>query len=70
MDRSSLRAQRAEVHSAPSQRCGRSPLGSLLDAERDLLSDGRFFTFEMQNLLQFDDKAVIPVLLYLFGASV
>jgi type IV secretory pathway VirB4 component len=42
----------------------------LLDAERDLLSDGRFFTFEMQNLLQFDDKAVIPVLLYLFGASV
>src|ERR1022692_2029550 len=42
------------------------PLGSLLDAERDLLSDGRFLTFEMENLLQLDDKAVIPVLLYLF----
>ena len=42
------------------------PLGSLLDAEYDLLSDGRFLTFEMENLLQLDDKAVIPVLLYLF----
>ena len=42
------------------------PLGSLLDAEHDLLSDGRFLTFEMENLLQLDDKAVIPVLLYLF----
>jgi len=27
------------------------PLGSLLDAEHDLLSDGRFLTFEMENLL-------------------
>jgi type IV secretion system protein VirB4 len=42
------------------------PLGSLLDAERDLLDNGRFLTFEMENLLQLDDKAVIPVLLYLF----
>src|SRR5580658_6407759 len=42
------------------------PLGSLLDAELDSLSNGRFLTFEMENLLQLDDKAVIPVLLYLF----
>jgi type IV secretion system protein VirB4 len=38
----------------------------LLDAEHDMLGDGRFLTFEMENLLQLDDKAVIPVLLYLF----
>jgi type IV secretion system protein VirB4 len=42
------------------------PLGALLDAEHDSLSNGHFLTFEMENLLQLDDKAVIPVLLYLF----
>jgi type IV secretion system protein VirB4 len=42
------------------------PLGHLLDADEDLLSDGRFLTFETENLLQLDNKAVIPVLLYLF----
>lgn len=42
------------------------PLGQLLDAEDDMLSAGRFLTFETENLLQLDDKAVIPVLLYLF----
>jgi type IV secretion system protein TrbE len=42
------------------------PLGHLLDADDDLLSDGRFLTFETESLLQLDDKAVIPVLLYLF----
>ena len=42
------------------------PLGHLLDADEDLLSDGRFLTFETESLLQLDDKAVIPVLLYLF----
>lgn len=42
------------------------PLGQLLDAEDDVLSSGRFLTFETENLLQLDDKAVIPVLLYLF----
>ena len=30
------------------------------------LAIGRFLTFETENLLQLDDKAVIPVLLYLF----
>jgi type IV secretory pathway VirB4 component len=42
------------------------PLGHLLDAEEDQLSNGRFLTFETESLLQLDDKAVIPVLLYLF----
>jgi type IV secretion system protein VirB4 len=42
------------------------PLGHLLDADEDLLSDSRFLTFETENLLQLDNKAVIPVLLYLF----
>ena len=42
------------------------PLGHLLDADDDLLGDGRFLTFETESLLQLDDKAVIPVLLYLF----
>src|SRR4051812_1264594 len=42
------------------------PLGSLLDAETDSLGSGRMLSFETENLLQLDDKAVIPVLLYLF----
>jgi type IV secretion system protein TrbE len=42
------------------------PLGHLLDADEDMLSNGRFLTFETESLLQLDDKAVIPVLLYLF----
>jgi type IV secretion system protein VirB4 len=42
------------------------PLGSLLDADYDDLGSGRFLSFETENLLQLDDKAVIPVLLYLF----
>ena len=32
----------------------------------DDLGDGRLLAFETENLLQLDDKAVIPVLLYLF----
>ncbi|MGA2600805.1 MAG: conjugal transfer protein TrbE [Bryobacteraceae bacterium] len=42
------------------------PMGSLLDADRDMLGNGRFLSFETENLMQLDDKAVIPVLLYLF----
>ena len=42
------------------------PLGQLLDADHDMLGSGRFLSFETENLLQLDDKAVIPVLLYLF----
>ena len=42
------------------------PLGPLLDAEHDSLGWGRMLAFETENLLQLDEKAVIPVLLYLF----
>jgi type IV secretory pathway VirB4 component len=42
------------------------PMGQLLDADHDMLGDGRFLSFETENLMQLDDKAVIPVLLYLF----
>jgi type IV secretory pathway VirB4 component len=41
-------------------------LGQLLDAERDVLGNGRFITFETENLMQLGDKAVVAVLLYLF----
>jgi type IV secretion system protein TrbE len=42
------------------------PMGCLLGADRDSLGGGRFITFETENLMQLDDKASIPVLLYLF----
>jgi type IV secretion system protein TrbE len=42
------------------------PLGTLLDADTDSLGSGRFLSFETENLLQLDERAVIPVLLYLF----
>jgi type IV secretion system protein VirB4 len=40
--------------------------GHLLDAQRDLLGHGNFLTFEMQHLMSMGEKAVVPVLLYLF----
>lgn len=42
------------------------PMGQLLDADHDILGAGKFLSFETENLMQLDDKAVIPVLLYLF----
>jgi type IV secretion system protein VirB4 len=42
------------------------PLGQLLDAEADGLGSRNFLTFETEHLLQLDEKAVLPVLLYLF----
>lgn len=42
------------------------PMGILLDAEEDMLGDGRFVVFETENLMQLGDKAVVAVLLYLF----
>ncbi|MDQ6653362.1 MAG: conjugal transfer protein TrbE, partial [Acidobacteriota bacterium] len=42
------------------------PLGQLLDAEVDGLGCGKFLAFETEHLLQLDQKAVLPVLLYLF----
>ncbi len=41
-------------------------IGFLLDAEHDCLGKGRMLAFETEHLLQLDDKAVLPVLLYLF----
>lgn len=42
------------------------PLGSLLDADVDSLGSGRLLSFETENLLQLDSRAIVPVLLYLF----
>jgi len=42
------------------------PLGQLLDAEVDGLGTHKFLTFETEHLLQLEEKAVLPVLLYLF----
>jgi type IV secretion system protein VirB4 len=42
------------------------PLGHLLDADEDVLGDGRFITFETENLMGLGEKAVAAVLLYLF----
>jgi type IV secretion system protein VirB4 len=41
-------------------------LGHLLDAQGDTLGHGRFVIFEMKQLMGMGEKAVIPVLLYLF----
>ncbi len=41
-------------------------LGHLLDAERDGLGADRFQVFEMEPLMQLGDKALLPVLTYLF----
>ncbi|MCP3963595.1 MAG: transporter [bacterium] len=41
-------------------------LGSLLDAQADGLTDGRFGVFEMSHLMELREKVVVPVLLYLF----
>jgi type IV secretion/conjugal transfer VirB4 family ATPase len=40
--------------------------GHLLDAQHDALGDGEFVTFEMEHLMGMGEKAVVPVLLYLF----
>src|SRR5438552_5227879 len=42
------------------------PLGQLLDADRDCLGGGRMLAVETEHLLQLEDKAVLPVLFYLF----
>ncbi len=41
-------------------------LGTLLDAEEDQLGDGKFLAFEMEHLMAMGEKAIVPVLLYLF----
>jgi type IV secretion system protein VirB4 len=42
------------------------PLGHLLDAERDGLTDAAFMVFEIEDLMAMGERNLIPVLLYLF----
>jgi type IV secretion/conjugal transfer VirB4 family ATPase len=42
------------------------PLGRLLDAEADGLTDGPLMTFEIDELMGMGERQLIPVLLYLF----
>lgn len=46
--------------------CLGGPIGFLLDSDKDCLGTGRFLTFETENLFPLSEKAVVPVLLYLF----
>jgi len=62
----SASVQDTEIRDALQHFTVMGPMGSLLDADHDVLGDGRFLSFETENLMQFDDKAVVPVLLYLF----
>jgi type IV secretion system protein VirB4 len=62
----SANVQDMEIRDALQHFTVMGPLGPLLDAEYDVLGHGRMLAFETENLLQLDDKAVIPVLLYLF----
>lgn len=62
----SANVQDMEIRDALQHFTVMGPLGPLLDADTDSLGDGRMLAFETENLLQLDDKAVIPVLLYLF----
>jgi type IV secretion system protein TrbE len=40
--------------------------GGMLNAQRDTVSTSRFTVFEMEKLMEMNDKHVVPVLLYLF----
>ncbi len=40
--------------------------GGMLNAKRDTVTTSRFTVFEMERLMEMDDKHVVPVLLYLF----
>jgi len=62
----SANVQDTEIREALQHFTVMGPMGSLLDADHDVLGDQRFLSFETENLMQLDDKAVIPVLLYLF----
>jgi type IV secretion system protein TrbE len=42
------------------------PMGHLVDADQDMLGEGRLLAFEMENLMSLGEKAVVAVLLYLF----
>ena len=62
----SANVQDMEIRDALQHFTVMGPMGPLLDADHDMLGSGRFLSFETENLMQLDDKAVIPVLLYLF----
>src|SRR5580704_1601840 len=62
----SANVQDMEIRDALQHFTVMGPLGPLVDADYDSLGDRRMLAFETENLLQLDDKAVIPVLLYLF----
>jgi type IV secretion system protein VirB4 len=62
----SANVQDIEIREALQHFTVMGPLGTLLDADYDSLGNGRMLAFETENLLQLDDKAVIPALLYLF----
>jgi type IV secretion system protein TrbE len=42
------------------------PLGRFLDADHDVLLEGRFVTFELETLMAMGPKVVVPVTTYLF----
>ena len=50
----------------PSAFHGRWHARNVAGCGNEILGDGRMLAFETENLLQLDEKAVIPVLLYLF----
>ena len=70
-DKRSLTALRSNVQDEElrdllNHYCLGGPIGFLLDSETDCLGTGRFLTFETENLFPLSEKAVVPVLLYLF----
>jgi len=42
------------------------PLGQFLDADSDVLLEGRFVTFELETLMAMGPKVIVPVATYLF----
>lgn len=58
--------QDTELRDALNHYCLGGPVGFLLDSETDCLGTGHFLTFETEHLFPLSEKAVVPVLLYLF----
>ena len=62
----SANVQDTEVRGALQYYTLAGPMGHLLDADQDMLGDGRFLTFETEHLMNLGEKALVAVLLYLF----
>jgi type IV secretion system protein TrbE len=62
----SANVQDTEVREALQYFTLAGPMGHLLDADQDMLGDGRFLTFETEHLMNLGEKALVAVLLYLF----